>query len=108
MRFAVPQLQALHHAVTSQRNSAASSPPADNFANLQFLSLTIAIVDHDAVKLDRRIVYANLQEAVTAGIFADFNIVMIMLAVNMCLAKIDPVFRMGCRSKTKQQRRGKK
>jgi hypothetical protein len=50
-------------------------------------------VDNDSVELDRRVLDANLQEAIAAGGLADVNIVMVMLSVNMRLAKKDPI---GC------------
>ena len=96
--FAVPQLKAFHKAVALQSDGAAVSASPDHVAYLQNFRLAVAIVDHDAVKLDGRILNADLQEAVTARGLTDFNIVMVVLAVNVGLAKIDPVFRMGRRA----------
>jgi hypothetical protein len=95
MCLAIPQFQALHDAVTFQRNGAASCSIADYVADLQRFCLTVAIVNNNAVKLDRRVVYADLQKAVAAGSFSNFDIVMVMLTVNVRLAKINPVFRVG-------------
>src|ERR1700743_1432307 len=95
MRFAIEQLQALHHAIACQRNSAAVSAAADYFTYLQWLGLSVAIVNNDAVKLDRRMFHADLQKTIAAGGAPHFNIVMGMLAVNMGLAKISPALRMG-------------
>ena len=86
MRFAVPKFQALHDAISSQRNSPAPGSFADDVTNLQRLSLAVAIVDHNAVELNGRVVYADLEKAVAAGGLSHFDIVMIMLAVNMGLA----------------------
>jgi hypothetical protein len=108
MRFAVPQFQTLYNAVPSQRDRTALVSSADDFTDLKRFSLSVAIVDDDAVKLNRRIIDADLQEAIASGSFAYFNIVMVMLAVNMGLAKIDPVCRMGRGRQTKQQRSGEK
>jgi hypothetical protein len=89
MCFAVPEFQALHHAVTGQWNVSAAFSPADDLTDLQRLCLAVAIVDYDAVKLDWRVLNANLEKAVASGSSADFNIVMVVLAVNMRLAKIN-------------------
>src|SRR6478672_12258464 len=95
--FAIPQLKAFHKAVTLQSDGPAVSATPDHIAYLQNFRLAIAIVDHDAVKLDGRILNADLQETVTARGLTDFDIVMVVLAVYVGLAKIDPVFRMGRR-----------
>ena len=108
MRFAVPQFKALYDAVPSQRDRTAPVSSADDFADLKRFSLSVAIVDDDAVKLNRRIIDADLQEAIASGSSTYFNIVMVMLAVNMGLAKIDPVCRMGRGHQTKQKRCGEK
>src|ERR1044071_444702 len=91
--FAVPQFKALHKAIALQRDGAAVPAASDHVAHLEDFGLAVAIVDHDAVELDRRVLDANLQETVAAGGLADFDIVMVMLAVNVRLAKIDPA---GC------------
>src|ERR1700749_1089552 len=100
MRFAVPQFQALDYAVAFKRNSAAVAAIADYVANLQRFRLAVAIVNDDAIKLYRGVVHANLQEAIASGSVAYFNVVMVMLAINVGLAKINPVFCMSGWGKT--------
>ena len=77
---------------------------ADDLADLQRLCLAVAIVDHDAIEFNRRVMNAYLKEAVTTGGLSHFNIVMVVLAVNVGLAKIDPVVRMGQRGDINQYR----
>lgn len=76
-----------------QRDGPAMSTTVDDVAHLQDLRFAIAVMDHNTIKLDRSVLDANLQEAVTASGLADFNIVMIVLAVNMGLTQVNPV---GC------------
>ena len=78
-------------------------PCADDVAHLERLWFAIAVVDHNVVELNGRIVDANLQEAVASGSLADFNIVVVVLAVNMRLAQIDPACGMRRRRNIKQQ-----
>jgi|SRR5882672_10690924 len=103
MRFAIPQFQALYHAIAFQWNRAASATLANYVAHLKRFGLAIAIVDNNAVEFDGRVVYADLQEAITTGGFANFNIVVIMLAIHVCLAKINPVFGVRRRSHVNQE-----
>lgn len=68
---------------------------ADNVTHLQNFRLAVVVVDHDSIKLDGRILNPDLQEAVAARGLADFNIVMVVLAVYMGLAKIGPACSVG-------------
>lgn len=96
MCFAIPEFQALNNAVTGQGNGAAPVSFADDLADLQGFGLSVAIMDHNAVEFDGRIVYTHLKEAITPGGSSHFNVVVIMLAVNMRLAQINPVFGVRC------------
>jgi hypothetical protein len=66
----------------------------DHITYLQNFWLAVAVMDHDAVELNGRILNADLQKAVTARGLTHFDIVMVVLAVNVGLAKVDPVIRM--------------
>src|ERR1041385_5613642 len=106
--FGVPELKAPHKAVTLQRDSAAMLATADHVADLYHFRLAVAVMDHNAVKLDGRVPYADLQEAITAGSLADLNVVMVMLAIDVRLAQVNPVRGMRGRSNVQQQRQSKK
>ena len=95
MGFSVPQLEALHKAIALQRDGAACAASTDHVAHLQNFRLAIPVMDHDAVKFNWRVLYANLQETIAAPGLPHFDVVMVMLAVNMGLAKINPVVCMG-------------
>jgi hypothetical protein len=64
-------------------------------------------VDDDVVELNRRVVDADLQEAEASGSFSDLNVVMVMLAVDVGLAQVDPAGCIGCRGEIEQQRYSK-
>src|SRR5689334_945374 len=89
--FAIPELKALHKAVALQRDSAAVSACPDDVADLQNFRLAVTVVDHDSIKLYRCILNAYLQETVAPCGLPHLNVVMVMLAVNVGLAKIAPV-----------------
>lgn len=90
--LAIPKLKALHNAVASQRDGARPSALADYVADLECLGLAIAIVDYDVVELNGCVVNPDLQEAIAACRLSNFNIVMVVPAIDVGFAKKYPLF----------------
>jgi hypothetical protein len=84
------------------------SAGADDIAHLQNFRFTIAVMDHDAVEFDGRVPYADLQETIATGGLADLNVVVVIMAINVRLAKVNPVGRVRGRGDIQQECQSKK
>ena len=73
------------------------SAGADYVAHLQGLGFAVAIMDYDVIERDRSVVDAKLQGAKPSGTSSRFDVVMIMLAVDMGFAQKNPIGRIGPR-----------
>jgi hypothetical protein len=101
--FAIPELKALDNAVSLKGDGAAVSTGADDVTHMQRFRLAVAVMDHNVVELNGSVVHANLQCAVAAREPADFNVVMIVLAVHVGRAKKSPCLGLGRRGSVGQQ-----
>src|SRR5262249_47020601 len=104
----VPQFEAVDDAVAGQRDGAAASAGADYVANLQGLGFAVAVMDYNVVELDGSVADAKLQGAKAPGTSSRFNIVMIMLTVDVGFSQKNPVGSMGQACGRPEQRQGTK
>jgi len=90
-RPGVPELDALDHPVTAAKvNHSRSAAGIDSVPDRDLFIGAIAVVDHNAIKLDRGAFDSNLDRAEPPVVSAYFDLVVIGVSIHVGLAEIYP------------------